>query len=194
MALGMVYTTAADALKRCRVPSFNGLSRGRQEELTRRGVTPEQWNNLPNKSRLAYFNITAAIARYGLSLEGWKVDWAGGGIQHDRVFFIAGPGASNLREQVIATGRFAHGTNPQREHPEHPDSFRAGFSPSLQLSFSADGNRIDADEDSFNPQSGGIFGILFHSSEWLGHKLGKLFGGQGTDPVGIGNRSDWECS
>jgi hypothetical protein len=193
MALGIVYSTIADALKRCRVPNFAGLSARRRDELTRLGVTPEQWNNLPNKNRLAFFNITAAIAAAGLSLEGWRVDWAAGGIKHDRVFFIAGPGASNLVAQVRATGMFNHGHNPRSEHGDYSDSFRAGLHPSLQLSFTPEGDRLDADLDSFNP-SRGLFGLVGHISEVLGHKLGSLFGGQGTDPVAIGNRRNWECS
>ena len=193
MALGIVYSTIADALKRCRVPNFAGLSARRRDELTRLGVTPEQWNNLPNKNRLAFFNITAAIAAAGLSLEGWRVDWAAGGIKHDRVFFIAGPGASNLVAQVRATGMFNHGHNPRFEHGDYSDSFRAGLHPSLQLSFTPEGDRLDADLDSFNP-SRGLFGLIGHISEVLGHKLGALFGGQGTDPVAIGNRRNWECS
>lgn len=193
MALGMVYSTIADALKRCRVPNFAGLSARRRDELTRMGVTPEQWNSLPNKNRLTFFNITSAIAAAGLSLEGWKVDWAAGGIKHDRVFFIAGPGASNLVGQVRSTGMFNHGTNPRREHGDYTDSFRAGFHPSLQLSFTTDGMRLDADLDSFNP-SRGLFGLILHGAEVTGHQIGHLFGGQGTDPVAIGNRRNWECS
>jgi RHS repeat-associated protein len=193
MALGMVYSTIADALKRCKVPNFAGLSARRRDELTRLGVTPEQWNNLPNKNRLTFFNVTAAIAAAGLSLEGWRVDWAHGGIKHERVFFVAGPGASNLMGQVRATGMFNHGTNPRREHGDYTDSFRAGLHPSLQLSFTPDGTRLDADLDSFNP-SRGLFALVLHGAEVTGHQIGHLFGGQGTDPVAIGNRKNWECS
>jgi len=54
----------------------------------------------------------------GLSLAGWLVDWATGGIQQDRVFFVAGPEASNLVGQVTASGGFTHGRNPRSEHGE----------------------------------------------------------------------------
>jgi RHS repeat-associated protein len=193
MAMGMIYTTIIDIANRCRVPNFAGLSQRRQDELTGFGVTPDQWNNLPNKSRLTYFNVTSAIAAAGLSLSGWSVDWAAGGIQHERVFFIAGPNASDLAGQVISTQRFNHGTNPRSEHGDYTDSFRGGIHPSLQLSFTTDHKRLDADLDNFNPSSG-PFGLLFHLSEVTGHKLGQLFGGMGTDPVSVGKRSNWECN
>jgi len=67
----------------CRVPDFSGLLSARQKELQERGVTPEHWNHLKNEERLGYFNITAAISALGLSLAGWLVDWAAGGIQQD---------------------------------------------------------------------------------------------------------------
>ena len=54
----------------------------------------QQWN-APEKQ------AAAAIAALGLSLAGWLVDWAAGGIQQDRVFFVAGPEASNLVGQVF---------------------------------------------------------------------------------------------
>jgi hypothetical protein len=193
MAFGMVYTTILDAIKRCRVPNFSGLSSRRKDELTRLGVTPEQWDNFPNKSRLTYFNITSAIAAAGLSLEGWKVDWAAGGIQRDRVFFIAGPGASNLVGQVRATGRFNQGTNPRSEHGDYTESYRGGFHPSLQLSFTPEGTRLDADLDSFNP-SRGLFGLLFHGAEVVSHFIGRAFGSRTTNPLAVGSRSNWECS
>lgn len=57
-------------------------------KMKQRGVSPEQWDHLRNKQRLGYFNITAAIASAGLSLLGWLVDWAAGGIQQDRHFLL----------------------------------------------------------------------------------------------------------
>ena len=181
-------------VNRCRVPDFSGLSSGRQKELQERGVTPEQWNHLANKQRLGYFNITAAIASLGLSLAGWLVDWAAGGIQQDRVFFVAGPGASNLVAQANASGRFTPGTNPRSEHGDYTSSFRQGLSPSLQLSFTPDGRRLDADLDSFNP-SAGPFGLLGHIGEvFLLHTASRFFGGGGkTNPYNVAFRSSWEC-
>ncbi|HJP91178.1 MAG TPA: RHS repeat-associated core domain-containing protein [Pyrinomonadaceae bacterium] len=193
VALGMAYTTLIDAINRCRVPDFDGLSRRRQEELTRLGVTAEQWNSLPNKSRLTYFNITAAIAGAGLSLQGWKVDWAAGGIQHERVFFKADPGATNLLGQVRSSSSFAEDINHGGEHGAYDQSYRQNsFHVSLQLSFIPEGTKLDADLDSFNPNRG-AFGIFFHVSEVFGHKLGRLFGAEGTDSVAIGKRRNWEC-
>jgi hypothetical protein len=157
------------------------------------GVTPDQWNNLPNKSRLTYFNITAGIAGAGLSLSGWKVDWAAGGIQHERVFFKAGPDATNLLAQVRSSSSFGVDINRGREHGAYNQSYRQNsFHVSLQLSFTPDGSKLDADLDSFNPNRG-FFGLLFHGSEVIGHKIGRLFGGRGTDPAAIGKRSNWEC-
>ena len=181
-------------INRCRVPDFSGLSSGRQKELQDRGVTPEQWNHLKNKQRLGYFNITAAIASLGLSLAGWLVDWAAGGIQQDRVFFVAGPGASNLVAQAAATGRFTNGTNPRFEHGDYTNSFRQGLHPSLQLSFTSDGRRLDADLDSFNPSAGPI-GFLGHLGEvLLLHTASRTFGGSGsTNPYNVAFRSSWEC-
>ena len=181
-------------INRCRVPDFSGLSSGRQKELQDRGVTPEQWNHLANKQRLGYFNITAAIASLGLSLAGWLVDWAAGGIQQDRVFFVAGPGASNLVGQASASGRFTPGTNPRSEHGDYTSSFRQGLHPSLQLSFTPDGRRLDADLDSFNPTAG-PFGLLGHIAEvGLFHTASRFFGGSGrTNPYNVAFRSSWEC-
>ena len=182
----------AQWINRCRVPDFSGLSSGRQQELQERGVTPEQWNHLKNKQRLGYFNITAAIASLGLSLAGWLVDWAAGGIQQDRTFFVAGPGASNLVAQVRSTGRFTAGSNPRSEHGDYTDSFRQGTHPSLQLSFTTNGRRLDADLDSFNPSSGA--GIIGHIGEVFLHNVGRYLGGSGkTNPYNVAFRSSWEC-
>jgi RHS repeat-associated protein len=183
----------AQWIHRCRVPDFNGLSSSRQKELQDRGVTPEQWNHLKNKQRLGYFNITAAIASLGLSLAGWLVDWAAGGIQQDRVFFVAGPGSSNLVAQVTATGRFTHGKNPTFEHGDYTESYRQGTHPSLQLSFTTEGNKLDADLDSFN-KSGGVFSWLGHATEYFLHNVGRRLGGSGqTNPYNVAFRSSWEC-
>ncbi len=180
-------------LNRCRVPNFEGLSRGRQQELTDRGVTPEQWNALKNKQRLGYFNITAAIGALGLSLAGWIVDWAAGGIQQDRVFFVAGPGATNLVGDVIRSGRFTFSRNRPGEHGAYTEGYRQGFSPSLQLSFTPQGTRFEADLDSFNP-SAGFFGFLGHGVEYLLHNIGRRLGGSGkTNPYNVSFRSSWEC-
>ena len=106
-------------LHRCRVPDFAGLSKGRQEELRQRGVSAEQWNGLTNKARLSYFNIVAAITAAGFSLAGWLVDWnsTNKGIQQDRVFFIAGPGATPLADQVKALNSFSPDINDGKDHP-----------------------------------------------------------------------------
>jgi RHS repeat-associated protein len=191
--IGEFFGHIAQWINRCRVPDFAGLSSGRQKELQERGVTPEQWNALKNKQRLGYFNITAAIASLGLSLAGWLVDWAAGGIQQDRVFWVAGPGASDLVGQVNATGRFTHGTNPRSEHGDYTESYRQGTHRSLQLSFTTNGRRLDADLDSFNPTSG-IFGFLGHAAEYFLHNTSKFFGGSGkTNPYNVAFRSSWEC-
>lgn len=131
-------------IHRCRVPDFAGLSTARQEELQQRGVSPEQWNGLKNKARLAYFNIVAAISSVGLSLAGWLVDWEAGGIRQDRVFFIAGPGATNLSAQVSASRSFSPDLNQGRSHGAYNVSSRQNvFYRSLQLSFTPDGRRLD---------------------------------------------------
>lgn len=187
------FGSIAQWIHRCRVPDFAGLSSGRQKELQERGVTPEQWNALKNKQRLGYFNITTAIASLGLSLAGWLVDWAAGGIQQDRVFFVAGPGASNLVAQVTATGRFKHGKNPKSEHGDYVESYRQGTHPSLQLSFTTAGDKLDADLDSFNPK-GGAFSWLGHAVEYVLHNVGRRLGGSGlTNPYNVAFRSGWEC-
>ncbi len=184
-------------LHRCRVPDFAGLSRGRQEELRDRGVTPEQWDGLKNKARLAYFNIVAAITAVGLSLAGWLVDWAAGGIQQDRVFFIAGPGATNLAAQVKASSSFSPDINEGRSHPGYEDSHRQNvFFRSLQLSFTPEGNRLDADLDTFNPnmQGGGPVGWVLHGLSVFSNRVSNFFGGSGkTNPYNVAYRSSWEC-
>jgi RHS repeat-associated protein len=153
---------------KCNAPNFAGLSEGRQNELAQRGVSHEQWDNLKNKQRLGYFNIVAAFAKAGLSLVGWLVDWERGGIQQDRTFFIAGAGATNLFSQVMSSNLFASSNGHK---PNYPKGFRFNsFHKSLQLSFSLDGLRIDADIDFFNRK--GILGNIFHGFEWLSHKLG----------------------
>ena len=121
------------------------------------------------------------------------MDWAKGGIQQGRVFFKAGPGATNLVSQAVATGRFTHGHNLNIEHPGYPESYRGGFHPSLQLSFSSDGQNLDADLDSFNPSS--ILGAILHIGlEIIPHKLGStIYGTKGTNPYNVAYRSSWEC-
>ena len=161
--------------------------------MRQRRVSPEQWNGLKNKPRLAYFNITAAIASLGLWLAGWLVDWAAGGIQQERVFFVAGPGATELLGQVSVSRNFAPDINRGRSHAGYESSFRQSvFHRSLQLSFSPDGRRLDADLDSFNPNKL-PFGFLSHAIEVFGHKLGKLNGAKGTNPYNVAYRSSWEC-
>ncbi|HEY6660206.1 MAG TPA: RHS repeat-associated core domain-containing protein, partial [Pyrinomonadaceae bacterium] len=185
-------------LHRCRVPDFAGLSAGRQDELRQRGVTPEQWDGLKNKARLAYFNIVAAITSVGLSLAGWLVDWSEGkGIQQDRVFFIAGPGATNLSQQVAASSSFSPDINKGRDHPGYEDSSRQNvFFRSLQLSFSPEGNRLDADLDTFNPNwnGGGPVGFVLHGLSVFSNKVSHFFGAGGkTNPYNVAYRSSWEC-
>ena len=185
-------------LHRCRVPDFAGLSAGRQEELRQRGVTPEQWDGLKNKARLAYFNIVAAIASVGLSLAGWLVDWSEGrGIQQDRVFFIAGPGATNLSAQVAASRSFSPDINGGRSHPGYEVSSRQNvFFRSLQLSFTPQGDRFDADLDTFNPNmnGGGPLGFVLHGLSVFSNRVSDFFGGSGkTNPYNVAYRSSWEC-
>jgi RHS repeat-associated protein len=171
---------------RCNAPNYAGLSEGRQAELTARGVSPEQWDGLKNKQRLGYFNIVAAFVKAGLSLAGWLVDWARGGIQQDRTFFIAGAGASNLFAQVSSSRLFKLSNGHE---PDYPIGYRfKSFTRSLQLSFSTDGQRIDADIDFFNRR--GILGNIFHGFEWLSHKLG----GAKTNPYNVRFRESWECT
>ena len=107
---------------------------------------------------------------------------------------MAGPGASNLVSQVNATGRFTPGTNPRSEHGDYTSSFRQGLHPSLQLSFSPDGRRLDADLDSFNPSAGPI-GLIGHLAEvGILHTGSRFFGGSGqTNPYNVAFRSSWEC-
>lgn len=181
-------------LNRCNAPDFAGLSQSRRDELAQRGVTAEQWDRLRNKQRLGYFNIVAAIASVGLSLIGWLVDWARGGIQQDRTFFIQGQGATNLQAQVRGSSIFSPDVFNGRSHPGYPDSHRQNsFFRSLQLSFSTDGTRFEADIDFFNPNRG--FGaILLHGVEAFSHTLGRLFGGGSrTNPYNVAYRSSWEC-
>lgn len=184
-------------LHRCRVPDFAGLSAGRQNELRQRGVTPEQWDGLKNKARLAYFNIVAAITSVGLSLAGWLVDWTAGGIQQDRVFFIAGPGATNLADQVKASSSFSPDANDGKSHPGYEDSHRQNvFFRSLQLSFTPQGNRLDADLDAFNLNLNSSYGIgsALHVLSVFSNKVSKFFGGSGkTNPYNVAYRSSWEC-
>lgn len=185
-----VYTKIKEWIHRCNVPDFSGLSQARQDELSQRGVTPDQWNALRNNQRLGWFNIVAAIAAAGLSLIGWLVDWARGGIQQDRTFFKAGPGATNLYSQVMSSSIFSRSNGHK---PNYPDGYRFNsLTRSLQLSFASDGMRFDADIDSFNPERG-PFGFLGHAYEVVSHILGRIFGGTKTSPYSVGSRSNWEC-
>ena len=176
------------------MPDYAGLSQARRDELAQRGVTPDQWNALRNKQRLGYFNIVAAIAAAGLSLIGWLVDWARGGIQQDRIRFIQGPGATNLLGQVRSSGLFRSDIFNGRSHPGYEDSYRRNsFFRSLQLSFEpSTGTRFEADLDIFNPNRAAT-GIL-HFFEGLTHFLGGIFGGGSrTNPYNVAYRSSWEC-
>jgi len=175
------------------VPDYAGLSQARRDELASRGVSPEQWNALRNKQRLGWFNIVAAIASAGLSLVGWLVDWAAGGIQQDRTFFRRGPGATNLLAQVRNSSIFSRDIGRGGLHGDYNESFRLKtFFRSTQLSFSPDGERLDADIDSFNPNR--FLTFIPHFFEVLSHLLGHLFGGGArTNPYNVGNRANWEC-
>jgi RHS repeat-associated protein len=187
---GTAYSRIKEWISKCDVPDFSGLSLSRQDELAQRGVTAEQWNNLRNKQRLGYFNIVAAIAAAGLSLIGWLVDWARGGIQQDRTFFMAGSGATPLLAQVMSSSLFKRSNG---HPPNYPDGYRFNsLTRSLQFSFSGDGLRFDADIDFFNPRHG-AFGFLGHAYEYAAHKLGRIFGGRNTNPYTVGSRSNWEC-
>jgi len=189
-------------LHRCRVPEFAGLSQRRQDELRRRGVSPEQWDGLTNKARLTYFNVVAAITSLGLSLEGWLVDWSGTergrGIEQDRVFFIAGPGATNLFDQVKAPGSgFTIDINRGRDHGIYRESYRQDvFFRSLQLSFTPQGTRLDADLDTFNPNfnSSYVIGSGLHLASVFSNMVSNFFHGSGkTNPYNVAYRSAWEC-
>lgn len=180
-----------ELIHRCNVPDYNGLSQARRDKLAQQGVSPEQWNSLKNKQRLGYFNITAAIAAAGLSLLGWLVDWAAGGIQQDRTFFRAGPGATNLLAQVRSSNLFSRSNGHK---PNNPEGYRfVSLIRSPQLSFSTDGLRLDADIDFFNPNKI-PFGSFLHGVEVFTHTLGRLLGGGSrTNPYNVAYRSSWEC-
>jgi len=192
--VGLKYASALlggikEILHPCNVPDYAGLSQARRDELAQRGVTPDQWNALRNKQRLGWFNIVAAIASAGLSLVGWLVDWAAGGIQQDRTFFRQGPGATNLQAQVRSSSIFSPDINRGGSHSGYSDSYRLNtFFRSTQLSFSPDGTRLEADIDIFNPNRG-FFGAAFH---FLGEILPHWLGGR-TNPYNVGNRRNWEC-
>lgn len=189
--VGFKYATTLlgglrEVLKPCNVPSYAKLSQARRDELAQRGVSAEQWDSLRNKQRLGYFNIVAAMASAGLSLLGWLVDWAAGGIQQDRVFFMQGQGATNLLAQVMASSIF------------RPDKFGGGsfrsnsFTRSTELTFSSEGRRLEVDIDAFNPNRLGSF--FPHGFEILAHALGRfLGGGRKTNPYNVAYRSSWEC-
>ena len=188
-----IHTGINELFDQCRVPKYGDLSQGRQDELAQRGVSPEQWNHLRNKQRLGYFNITTAIAAAGLSLLGWLVDWAAGGIQQDRTFFIQGQGATNLLAQVRSSSIFSRDINNGGSHPGYEASYRQNtFLRSTQLSFSPDGRRLEADIDFFNPNRipGGT---ILHLFEVITHSLGKVLGGTRTNPYNVAYRSSWEC-
>lgn len=189
--IGEAVSHIREWINACHVPDFSGLSQARQEELARLGVTPVQWNGLKNKQRLGYFNITAAIAAVGLSLFGWMVDWAAGGIQQDRVHFIAGPGATNLKQQVAGNTRLF---NPAHGHPGYPDSWKQDVTvKSAQISFSPDGRQMEVDID-FGGFGTNVAGTILHSVEWLSHQLGHFIGGGSkTNPYNVAYRASWEC-
>jgi len=172
------------------VPDYAGLSQARRDELASRGVSPDQWNALRNKQRLGYFNIVAAIAAAGLSLFGWLVDWARGGIQQDRTFFKQGPGATDLLAVVRSSSIFS----PSNGHPpNNPIGFRSNsFFRSTQLSFSSLGMTLDADIDFFNPGRNAL-SFIGHAYEVVAHFLGRIFGGTRSNPYNVAYRTSWEC-
>ena len=181
-----------ELLHKCNVPDFAGLSQRRQDELRQRGVTPNQWDGLSNKARLGYFNIVAAITAAGLSLMGWVVDWTAGGIRQDRVFFVAGSGSTNLLGQVRVSPNFTQEPAILARlggHGEYDTSFRQNvFYRSLQMSFTSDGRRLEADLDVFNPLN--VAGFFLHNGlEVIPHKIN---GGK-TNPYLVAYRSSWEC-
>jgi len=149
-------------------------------------------STLRNKQRLEYHNIVAANAAAGLSLIGWLVDWAAGGIQQDRTFFRQGPGATNLLYQVRNSSIFSPGSGSL--HGAYSVSFRLNSSlRSTQLSFTPDGLRLDADIDVFNPNR--FPSALGHIFEVLAHIFGRFFGGgTRTNPYNVGSRKNWECT
>jgi RHS repeat-associated protein len=184
----------------CNVPAFERLSAARRSELADRGVSAEQWNNLGNNQRLGYFNIVAAIAAAGLSLFGWVVDWdTDRGIHQDRVFFIRekNVGATRLLEQVQNASNFEFDIGTWlgfAEHANYTESYRQTvFFRSLQMSFTPNGRRLDADLDMFNPNvpSGGLLlGLLLHFGvEYIPN---KITGGK-TNPMNVAYRNSWEC-
>ena len=175
--------------KTCNAPDFAGLSPGKQQELSRLGVTADRWNALSNDQRLGFFNIVTAVGKAGLSLDGWVVDWDAGGIQQDRTFFkFVGVGLPTLLSQVQASG-FRRDIGGGREHPGYEDSYRQNREfISLQMSFNpSDGTRLEADLDIFNPNfpNPSILGGLFHLFE-------VEFGGT-TNPYNVAQRDGWEC-
>ena len=107
---------------------------------------------------------------------------------------IAGPGATNLLEQVRGSRSFSPDINRGSAHGSFNVTFRQNVvQRSLQLSFTPDGRRLDADIDFFNPNKipGEIAGHIF---EVFSHKLSRLFGAGGkTNPYNVAYRSSWEC-
>jgi hypothetical protein len=146
---------------------------------------------------LAYFNIVAAITAAGLSLAGWLVDWSSPerGIRQDRVFFIAGPGATNLLDQVSVSRGFSLDLNRGGAHGEYNQSYRDyAFYRSLQLSFVPAGDRLDADLDPFNLNFPGVPFVLHFLSVFSNRISRKIFHGSGlTNPYNVAYRSSWEC-
>ena len=189
--IGEAVSHIREWINACHVPDFSGLSQARQDELARLGVTPTQWNGLKNKQRLGYFNITAAIAAVGLSLFGWMVDWAAGGILQDRVHFIAGQGATNLKQQVSGNSRLFH---PAAGHEGYPDSWKQNVSTRTgQFSFSPDGRKMEVDID-FGGWGSSFGGSFLHGVEVLEHFFGHIIGGGSkTNPYNVAYRSAWEC-
>jgi hypothetical protein len=172
----------------CDAPDFWDLSQGKQMQLKQLGASWEDWIGLNNNQRLGYFNITGAIRSAELSLSGWSVQE----IQQDRVFFVAGAGANDLRAQARATHKFSRDIGGGGQHPGHNDSYRQdSFSPSLQLSFSQDGKSLDADLDNHNPNPKGGWGIgtILHGIDVLDNRINN----KRTDPYSVAQRNNWEC-
>ena len=170
---------------RCDAPEFSGLTQKRQEELTERGVSPEQWNSLKNKQRLGYFNMVASVTSFGLSLAGWIVDWdKDKGIQQDRVFFKQGVGATSLLSLVDSSKLIS----------KRGPSYRSNtLTRSTEFTFSDEGRKLEIDIDIINPYSAIPIGGILHFFELVAHEIGGLYGGGKTNPYNVAYKSSWEC-
>ncbi len=190
-------TAPASQNTNCDPVDFAGLSAGKQQQLSQMGVSADQWNGLGANARLGFFNVTGAISSAGLSLNGWQVDWAAGGIMQDRVYFAAGQGAGNLLHSVSNSNGFAPDIGRGGEHGAYTSSYReVDFRSSLQMSFTGDGGRLDADIDIFNPnlRGGNVLGTVLHGFEVAGNKISRFLGRNGkTNPNRVAQRSNWEC-